>query len=358
MIRVFSVVSLCLMASGVGAQQAAERHIGVLAPLSGPFEPLGRQIEAGVALAVEGMDGVTVTAVDDACDERQGRDAANQLVGAGVDVVVGGVCWRPANAARDVLAFSGIPFVASGVRYETFTDDADGDVLRLSGRDDGQAQVLASAILDGTLDALVGGPASDRPLALFYTDGNYGRVLAEALQDLLEASDAGLALFEPFAPQDDLDGLAERAQAEASGLVIVLAGQADTALLVDTIATRLPDVPVLAGDSVMSTDFAQLSASGGQGVVFARPTAWRTLASPDELAALEGEDTGSMTGLILPSIAATQVALAWLEGVEAPYATVLGPIIFDENGDADVPDFTLWQWRDGLIWPFQSDQVN
>ncbi|MFK7793463.1 MAG: branched-chain amino acid ABC transporter substrate-binding protein [Devosiaceae bacterium] len=355
--RFLSAVALCALTASASAQDATDLHIGILAPLSGPFEPLGRQVERGVALATEGLDGVTVTAVDDGCDEEQGRDAANQLVGAQVNVVVGGVCWRPANAARDVFAFANIPFVASGVRYETFTDDADGLIYRLNGRDDGQAQVLAAAILDGTMDGLVGGPAHNRPLVLFYTDGNYGRTLAEGVQEALNADDVDLALYEAFTGEGDMASLAERAEAEGAGLVMILAGQADSAVLADAIAQRLPDVPVLAGDSVMTGEFRLMAGEGSNGVVFARPTSWRALLDEDALAQIEGDTPGSAAGLVLPSMAATQVALRLLEEVEGPFETVLGDIAFDANGDADVPDFQLWQWRDGRIWPLEAPVV-
>ena len=355
----FALFALQVAALGEGnAQNGDGVHIGVLAPLSGPFEPLGRQVEEGVALAIEalGEDGpaVTVTAVDDACEEDRGRDGANQLLGAQVDIVVGGVCWRPAVAARNVLSLAGVPFVSSGVRYESFTDDADGPVYRLSGRDDEQADVLASAILDGSLDGLVGGPARNRPLVLFYTDGNYGRVLAEGVQDRLDNDGVSLALYRAFEQGGDLDALAAEGQAEGAGLAIVLAGQADSALLADALHRRLPDLPVLAGDSVMTSEFRLMAGEGTDGVVFARPTPWRALVGDDVLADLEGDTPGSMAGLVLPSMAATQVALAVLSGAEPPYDTVLGPIRFDAKGDADLPSFQLWQWRDGLIWPFEA----
>jgi branched-chain amino acid transport system substrate-binding protein len=352
-----AVVSLPQLAQESAAQEREPLHIGILAPLSGPFEELGRQVEQGVALAIEQIgDGtdVTVTAVDDGCEEERGRDAANQLVGAQVDVVIGGVCWRPAVSARNVFAFADIPFVSSGVRYQSFTDEADGPVYRLSGRDDDQARYLASAILDGTLDGAVGGPARNRPLVVFYTDGNYGRTLADGIEAALGEEGVTLALSEAFVPDGDLDALAGRAEAEGAGLVIVLAGQADSALLADALHQRLPDVPVLAGDSVMTSEFRLMAGEGVEGVVFARPTPWRTLVDEATLAELEGDDLGSMAGLVLPSMAATQVALAMLGGDEAPYETVLGPIRFDANGDANVPSFQLWQWRDGLIWPFES----
>ena len=346
-----------LGASVTRAQDEPGIHIGVLAPLSGPFEPLGRQVERGVALALEalGEDGtdITVTAVDDACDEERGRDAANQLVGAAVDMVVGGVCWRPAVSARDVLSSEEIPFVASGVRYHAFTDDADGPVYRLSGRDDLQAQLFVDALVTGMLDGLIGGPAVNRPLVLFYTDGNYGRTLAEAVQEGLESEGLSLELYEAFEPDHDLDRFAARAEAEGAGLVMVFAGQADSALMADSLARRLPDVPVVAGDSVMTTEFRLLAADGADGVVFARPTPWRSLVDADIITELEGDALGSMAGLVLPSMAATQVALQLFEDSEGPYETVLGLLRFDPNGDADLPAFELWQWREGLIWPFE-----
>ncbi len=348
------------LAQEISAQESEPVHIGILAPLSGPFEVLGRQVERGVALAIEqfgeGAE-VMVTAVDDGCEEGRGRDAANQLVGAQVDVVIGGVCWRPAVSARDVLTFAGIPFVSSGVRYQSFTDEADGPVYRLSGRDDDQARYLASAILDGTLDGAMGGPARNRPLVVFYTDGNYGRTLADGVEEALGEDGVTLALSEAFVPDADLDGLAGRAEAEGAGLVIVLAGQADSALLADALHQRLPEVPVLAGDSVMTSEFRLMAGEGVEGVVFARPTPWRTLVNEATLADLEGEDLGAMAGLVLPSIAATQAAFVMLEGGEAPFDTVLGPIRFDAIGDANVPSFQLWQWRDGLIWPFQETRI-
>lgn len=351
---------LCFVGMPANAQdQVGEPetiHIGVLAPLSGPFEVLGRQVEQGVALALEGLPdqaNITVTAVDDGCDEERGRDAANQLVGAQVDVVVGGVCWRPAVSARNVFAFADIPFVSSGVRYQSFTDEADGPVFRLSGRDDDQARYLADAILDGSLDDLVGGPARDRPLVLFYTDGNYGRTLAEGVEDALGEDGVTLALYQAFAPDDDLSELTSLAEAEGAGLVIVLAGQADSALLADQLHQSLPEVPVLAGDSVMTSEFRLMAADGVEGVVFARPTPWRSLVDDGVLSELEREELGSMAGLILPSMAAAQVALQLVDGDEAPFETVLGSIRFDANGDANVPSFQLWQWRDDLIWPFE-----
>lgn len=345
------------------SQSPQTLHIGILSPFSGPFEPLGRQVERGVVLAVEAYAersgvSVTITNADDRCDEAGGRDAANQLLGAQVDVVVGGVCWRPALAARDVFALQGIPFYASGVRYGGLTDDEVAGVLRINGRDDEQGAFLAEALIDGALDELIGGSLRQRPLVILYTDGSYGRTLAEAVRESANDADLEVAMYEAFEPDEGMLVAASRAQAEDPGLVMVLAGQADSALMVSALRDELEDTPILAGDSVLTPEFPLLAGEGAEGVVFARPTVWRGHVKADDLAALEGEDVGSLLGLVAPSIAATQVALAHAQGQrEAPYNTVLGALNFEANGDVLLPGFELWQWRSGTVWPLDSERI-
>lgn len=338
-------------------------HIGILAPFSGPFEPLGREVERGVSLAVEayaqeaGLT-VTVTIADDRCDESGGRDAANQLIGAQVDVVVGGVCWRPALAARDVLSLQNIPYYASGVRHGGLTEDEVTGVFRINGRDDRQGAFLADALSDGSLDAQIGGSLRQRPLVILYTDGSYGRTLAEAVRDSVSQTQLELAMYEAFEPDEGMVQAASRAQAENPGLVMVLAGQADSALMIAALREELPDTPVLAADSVLTPEFPLLAGEGAEGVVFARPTVWRGQVKADDLATLEGEDVGSLLGLVVPSIAATQIAFAQAMGqADEPYSTVLGGLSFGENGDGQLPSFQLWQWRGGTVWPLEADVI-
>lgn len=349
------------------SQEVSSLHIGVLAPFSGPFEQLGRQVERGVALAVEayaqdaGLT-VTLTTADDACDEAGGRDAANQLIGAQVDVVIGGVCWRPALAARDVLSLQDVPFYASGVRHGGLTEDDVPGVFRVNGRDDRQGAFLVEALSDGSLNELIGGSLRRRSLVILYTDGSYGRTLAETVRDGAGNAGLELAMYEAFEPDEGMVQAASRAQAEDPGLVMVLAGQADSALMISALRDEMPDTPILAADSVLTPEFPLLAGEGAEGVVFARPTAWHGQVKASDLAVLEADSADPLLGLVAPSIAATQVAFAQAIGYtpgqdDEPFATVLGALSFDENGDARLPSFQLWQWRAGTVWPLGSAPV-
>ncbi|MEM1288971.1 MAG: ABC transporter substrate-binding protein [Pseudomonadota bacterium] len=326
-------------------------HIGVLAPLSGPFAQLGEQVEIGVRRATESLN-IRITALDDACDEDRGLAAANQFVGAQVDFVVGGVCWRPAVSARAVLETEGIPFYASGVRFGGLTDQSLGDTFRVNGRDDTQAAFLSELLLSGALDAEMGRELAAANPVLLFTDGTYGRTLAEGMRDILSPSGIDFALFESFDPQTGTDRAAARAEAEDPALIIIFAGQADTALMVSALRSRGVASTILAGDSALAREFPLLAQGREEGILFSRPVDWRWFLSPEDRTALE-QDGSSLAGLVLPSMAATQVGLAVQNGqLEWPFGTVLGPITFDDNGDANLPSFELWEWRQGVIWRF------
>jgi branched-chain amino acid transport system substrate-binding protein len=213
-------------------------------------------------------------------------------------------------------------------------------------------------LIEGALDDLIGGSLRARPLVILYTDGSYGRTLAESVRD--QVADAGLvvAMYEAFEPDEGVLEAASRARAEDPGLVLVLAGQADSALMVSALRDALGETPILAGDSVLTPEFPLLADAGAEGVVFARPTVWRQHIAADDLAALEGDSPGALLGLVAPSMAATQIAFAQVLGQsEAPYDTVLGPLIFDEKGDLERPSFELWQWRAGTVWPLDRDPI-
>ncbi|MBV6656243.1 MAG: branched-chain amino acid ABC transporter substrate-binding protein [Devosiaceae bacterium] len=355
-LRALAVVALLPFAAGSGAlaQGTAGETIrlGVLAPLSGPFEALGTEIVAGVQRAATASgQSIEITAVDHVCDEDAGRDGANQLIGAQVDAVIAGVCWRPVAAARDVLAFEGVPLFVAGVRYGPLTDGAaPGTIFRVAGRDDQQGAYIAEFLLAGALDFEAGRSVTSSNIALLHTDGSYGRTLADSVADALEEGGVSLALREPFDPVDGLQRAAVRARAEDPGLVMVFAGQADTALLVSALRAEGYAGLILTGDSALTGEFPLLADGAADGVVFPRPTVWRFELSPPALSQWLQPDEA--TRVLLPAVAATQVALARLAGqTEEPYDSVLGPLTFTPNGDVQLPGFGMWTWQGGLIWP-------
>src|SRR5690606_24991328 len=71
-------IILSLLASPVLAQ-AADMRIGLAAPLSGTFAPLGNQLAEGARIAAA-TKGAELVISDDRCDAEGGREAAERFV--------------------------------------------------------------------------------------------------------------------------------------------------------------------------------------------------------------------------------------------------------------------------------------
>ena len=102
-----------------GPARAEPARIGVVAPLSGPSEMLGKQVVEG-ARAAAGDAALEI--VDDACSSEGGADAARRLVEAKVKIVVGFLCTEAIEAALPILKDAHIPVITPGVRTDSLTD--------------------------------------------------------------------------------------------------------------------------------------------------------------------------------------------------------------------------------------------
>jgi len=85
-----------MMVYGIAAAQT-EIKVGIAGPLSGPSLANGEQQEVGAQKAFEHLNDkggllgkeIVVISVDDACEDRQAKAVARQLVSEGVNFVVG-----------------------------------------------------------------------------------------------------------------------------------------------------------------------------------------------------------------------------------------------------------------------------
>ncbi len=85
-----SIILSLLLASSVLAQ-AADMRIGLAAPLSGTFAPLGNQLAEGARIAAA-TKGAELVISDDRCDAEGGREAAEHFVRENVRIVTGFLC--------------------------------------------------------------------------------------------------------------------------------------------------------------------------------------------------------------------------------------------------------------------------
>ncbi|MBR7651226.1 ABC transporter substrate-binding protein [Brucella oryzae] len=113
-------ILLILLASSVVAQ-AEDMRVGLAAPLSGTFAPLGNQLAEGARVAAAAKS-VKLIISDDRCDADGGREAAERFVRENVRLATGFLCPEALEAALPILATGNIPIVASGVSEPTLTE--------------------------------------------------------------------------------------------------------------------------------------------------------------------------------------------------------------------------------------------
>ena len=94
-------------------------QIGVVMPESAPDKTRGEEIRNGMLLALKtwpGQPAPTLVVKDSACEAKQAAAAAQALVDAKVDVVVGGFCV--VGPVPRILGDAGVPFIsANAVRF-------------------------------------------------------------------------------------------------------------------------------------------------------------------------------------------------------------------------------------------------
>lgn len=359
-------VALAVLLALLAAEASAEIVVGVAAPLSGAFAPIGREIEAGVREAARaineagGIDGesLVVEALDDKCDAATGAAVANQLVGRGAVLVVGHACTAAALPAAAVYAANGIVFISPAATNPRLTDEAVGPaVLRLAPRSDGQAAAIAGYLSDRW---------DGRRVAFAHDGSVYGQGFVDAVRTAFEATGNRSAATLAFTPgEDSQNALAGDLQDGLVDAVVIGGLQADAAVIAGEIRARGLDAAIIGNESLALEEFRDLAGAAAEGAVFAVPepvaTGGAAAGALAERLSAEGIDP---PGLALPAHAAVEV---WASAVGAvgsrdalavaaelrrgPHDSIVGPVSFDARGDRADPTWRLMTWRGGRPVP-------
>ncbi|WP_280154668.1 ABC transporter substrate-binding protein [Piscinibacter sp. XHJ-5] len=124
--RALCALAAVLAASGAAASGKAGMQIGAILPTSAPDAAHGEDIRNGMLLALKtwpGQSPPTLVVKDSACEPKKAAAAAQELIDAKVDVVVGGFCVL-ATVPR-MMAEAMVPFIsANAVRFAPAADSA------------------------------------------------------------------------------------------------------------------------------------------------------------------------------------------------------------------------------------------
>lgn len=263
--QVFRILAASVVASSVlfsPALSADTIKIGVAGPMTGANATFGEQVWTGVSAFVKevneagGIDGKQIELVkgDDACEPKQAVAVANRFVDQDkVQAVVGHFCSSSTIPASEIYNDAGIIAVTPSSTNPIVTDRGFETMFRTCGRDDQQAVVAGSYILDTLkLDKV----------ALIHDKDTYGQGLVDALKKTLAERGVEPVLYEGLT-RGERDFNALVTKLKSSGAQVVYFGGLipEAGPLIRQIHEQGLDVKFVSGDALAQTEI--VTAAGG-----------------------------------------------------------------------------------------------
>jgi branched-chain amino acid transport system substrate-binding protein len=347
-------VAVTMAASG---PSAAEISIGFANPLTGPYAASGGRNRSAVERAVEDLndDGgvlgqdVRVITVDDACGIVLAVTAAQELVDAGVPVVVGHFCSGSSLMAAGVYEVANVLMITPSSTHPRLTEEGRRNVFRLIGRDDRQGELAGD---------FLAAHWTDRRIAILHDGSVYGEGLAAQTRQRLRQRGVTEAIYGAYRPGGvDYAVLVARLQRAGIDALYIGGYGPDAGLILRTARERGDDLQLIGGDGLGMDEFWLSAGAAGAGTIFSgRPDVRGLPEAAAVLAAFRARGLGPRP-FGIGAYAAVEV---WAQAVERTgslelaavarvlrrgwFDTVLGPVAFDDKGDLEGAG---WQWQ---VW--------
>ena len=327
-------IILTLLASSMLAR-AEDMRIGLAAPLSGTFAPLGNQLAEGAHIAAAAKSAPLVIS-DDRCDAEGGREAAERFVKENVRIATGFLCPDALEAALPILAADNISVVASGVSEPTLTErraTTPMAVFRLATGLDKETQATGS---------FLGSLWRAQPFAVIDDGTIEGRERAARVLASLKEQQLQPVFTDTYRPGlDNQNALVARLR-RAGATHVYVGGERDDIAAIGASAAALNHPLTIAGGSLL--DAAAGAQSLNQGTLMIAPLRPQDLSTAKP--AIEAlhragklADAYAVIGYSSAEIAADAIRRA--DEKKQPvldtlrtgsFETVLGTIKFDDNG--------------------------
>jgi len=358
----YNFTSLCCLAGIVTstffttAIAHSEIKIGIAGPLSGSTLNVGEMQEIGAQRAIADINSsggllgeeIIITSVDDACEPGQAKAAAKQLVSEGVVFVVGHACSGASLAVGKIYEDAGIIMMSPSSTNPKITEAGISTVFRVIGRDDEQGRIAGDYLADNN---------GNGNIAILHDGQAFGLGIAEFAKKQLNKRGVTEVLFDSFKPgQDDYQSVVDKLIEIKADVVYVGGYQGDIGIIIRQAKPKLPNLQLLAGDSLVNLDFITISGDAGIGAKFTfGPDMRLNPEAKGVVAAIRDEDAYEPDGYTLYAYGAVQ---AWAQAVEqakttktnavisvlrdGKFDTVLGKIGFDKKGDVTGISGFVW----------------
>lgn len=359
------LIAAVAAACGFAPLAHAEILMGVPGPLTGGLAWFGEQMQEGIGMKVAELNAaggvlgeqIELLPVDDYCDPEQAIAAAQKLVEARVDVVIGHLCSGAAIPASKIYEDAGILFFGSSATNPKLTEQGFRTVFRITGRDTLQGIMAADHLAKRW---------GDMDIAIVHDGGAYGEGVAEAARRRLHERGVSEVMFEAIAPggTDYLD-LIDQLQAKGVDAIFFGGYYAEAGLIIRQARSRGYALHMIGPDTLNTEFFWRIAGEASEGVLFPSNPELRNKPEAAPLVAKFRAKGYEPEGITLQTYIATSV---WAEAVEEAgtleldavieslrahkFDTLLGTIGFDEKGDVTgYEPFEWYIWKGGQYAP-------
>jgi branched-chain amino acid transport system substrate-binding protein len=347
--------ALISIVCGIAAVQA-EIKVGIASALSGSALIGGEQVEIGALKAIEHLNNkggvlgkrIVAISVDDACEARQARAVARQLVREGVVFVVGHACSACSLAVSKIYEEAGVIMISPTSTNPKVTDEGGPNVFRVIGRDDQQGTIAGNYLADHHRNSKI---------AIIHDGQAYGLGLAELTKRQLNKRGVTEVMFDSYKRnQKDYKSLMNKLVNKKVDVLYAGGQMNDIGIIIRRAKKELPNLRLYSGDGLVGDEFLFIAGEAGVGSYFTfGPDMRQNPEAQDVVAAIREEDAYEAEGYTLYGYGAVQ---AWAQAVEqasslkpkavikalreGTFDTVLGKIDFDEKGDVTGISTFVW----------------
>ncbi len=354
------VLSLALTSCGDSSKPASDVvRIGVAGPLTGPSAAFGAQLRNGTAQAAKdinaegGLNGKKIELLfeDDVGDPKQGVSVANKLAGEGAKFIVGHFNSGVTIPTSEIYNENGILMVTPASTNPKVTDRKLWNVFRVCGRDDQQGVIAGKYIADNL---------KDKKVAFIHDKTPYGKGLADETKKAI--NDAGMTevLYEGInTGEKDFAALVSKMKEAGAELVYFGGVHTEAGLIARQMRDQGLNAIFMSGDGIATDEFAAIAGPAAEGTLMTFPPDPQKRPEAQEVLKRFKENGFTPEAYTLYSYAVLQVyhqaankaasndpkAVADQMRSGQTFNTVIGDLGFDEKGDVNRVDYTIYKWK-------------
>jgi len=339
---------------------SADIPIAVVGPMTGDNATFGAQMRTGAEQAVADINAaggvlgqkLVLEVGDDACDPRQARDVANQVVAKGVKLVAGHYCSSSSIPASEVYFEGNVIQISPASTNPQLTEAGRKTTFRVCGRDDQQGTVAGNYLADHY---------AGKKIAIVHDKQTYSKGLADETKKQLNARGIQEVLYETIS-KGEKDYSALVSKLKDLGVEVLYYGgyHTEAGLITRQMREQGMSTQLLSGDALATNEYWSITGPLGQGTKMtfgldpAKDPANAKIVKEFEAKGIKPE------GYTLYTYGAVQT---WADAArkagstdtdkvitalhDNTFATVLGPISFDAKGDVKQPTYVVYEWKDG-----------